>query len=160
MAAYPVLADIEPLSRDHPILKQMLALAVEGSPAAAIPPTIHALLAARLDRLAEEERAVLEQAAVIGREFTAGAVNSLSEEQPVGSMLLALVRRDLIEPDRSLIPGDDGFRFRHILIRDAAYLGVAKATRAELHERYANWLAHSAGELDEIIGYHLEQAFR
>ena len=97
---------------------------------------------------------------MIGREFTAGAVNSLSEEQAVGSMLLSLVRRDLIEPDRSLIPGDDGFRFRHILIRDAAYLGVAKASRAELHERYANWLAHSAGELDEIIGYHLEQAFR
>ena len=140
-------------------VEQMLALAVEGSPAEAIPPTIHALLAARLDRLAEEERAVLEQAAVIGREFTAGAVSSLSGEQAVGSMLLSLVRRDLIEPDRSLIPGDDGFRFRHILIRDAAYLGVAKASRSELHERYANWLAHSAGELDEIIGYHLEQAF-
>ena len=141
-------------------VEQMLALAVEGSPAEAIPPTIHALLAARLDRLAEEERAVLEQAAVIGREFTAGAVSSLSGERAVGAMLLSLVRRDLIEPDRSLIPGDDGFRFRHILIRDAAYLGVAKASRAELHEQYANWLAHSAGELDEIIGYHLEQAFR
>jgi class 3 adenylate cyclase/tetratricopeptide (TPR) repeat protein len=140
-------------------VEQMLALAVEGSPAEAIPPTIHALLAARLDRLAEEERAVLEQAAVIGREFTAGAVSSLSGEHAVGSMLLSLVRRDLIEPDRSLIPGDDGFRFRHILIRDAAYLGVAKASRSELHERYANWLAHSAGELEEIIGYHLEQAF-
>ena len=103
---------------------------------------------------------MLERAAVIGREFTAGAVNSLSGDQPVGSTLLSLVRRDLIEPDRSLIPGDDGFRFRHILIRDAAYLGVAKASRAELHERYADWLARSAGELDEIIGYHLEQAFR
>ena len=103
---------------------------------------------------------MLERAAVIGREFTAGAVNSLSGEQAVGSTLLSLVRRDLIEPDRSLIPGDDGFRFRHILIRDAAYLGVAKASRAELHERYADWLARSAGELDEIIGYHLEQAFR
>ena len=112
--------------------------------AAAIPPSIHALLAARLDRLAEEERAVLERAAVIGREFTAGAVSSLSEDEPVASTLLSLVRRDLIEPDRSLIPGDDGFRFRHILIRDAAYLGVAKASRAELHERYADWLAQSA----------------
>ena len=141
-------------------VEQMLALAVEGSPAAAIPPTIQALLEARLDRLAPEERAVVEQAAVIGREFTAGAVNSLSGDQAVGSLLLSLVRRDLIEPDRSLIPGDDGFRFRHILIRDAAYLGVAKASRAELHERYADWLARSAGELDEIIGYHLEQAFR
>ena len=141
-------------------VEQMLALAVEGSPAEAIPPTIHALLAARLDRLAADDRAVLERAAVIGREFTAGAVGSLSDDQPVSSILLSLVRRDLIEPDRSLIPGDDGFRFRHILIRDAAYLGVAKVNRAELHERYADWLARSAGELDEIIGYHLEQAFR
>jgi class 3 adenylate cyclase/tetratricopeptide (TPR) repeat protein len=141
-------------------VEQMLALAVEGSPAATIPPTIHALLAARLDRLPGQERAVLERAAVIGREFTAGAVTSLSGDQPVGSTLLSLVRRDLIEPDRSLIPGDDGFRFRHILIRDEAYLGVAKVSRAELHERYADWLARSAGELDEIIGYHLEQAFR
>jgi class 3 adenylate cyclase/tetratricopeptide (TPR) repeat protein len=141
-------------------VEQMLALATEGSQAEAIPPTIHALLAARLDRLPSEERAVLERAAVIGREFTAGAVNSLSGDQPVGSTLLSLVRRDLIEPDRSLIPGDDGFRFRHILIRDEAYLGVAKAGRAELHERYADWLARSAGELDEIIGYHQERAFR
>ncbi|MGH3063045.1 MAG: AAA family ATPase, partial [Gaiellaceae bacterium] len=141
-------------------VEQMLALAVEGSRAEAIPPTIHALLAARLDRLPGEERAVLERAAVIGREFTAGAVNSLSGDQPVGSTLLSLVRRDLIEPDRSLISGDDGFRFRHILIRDEAYLGVAKASRAELHERYGDWLSRSAGELDEIIGYHLEQAFR
>ena len=141
-------------------VEQMRALAVEGAPSAAIPPSIHALLAARLDRLAEEERAVLERAAVIGREFTAGAVNSLSGDQPVGSTLLSLVRRDLIEPDRSLIPGDDGFRFRHILIRDAAYLGVAKVNRAELHRRYAEWLEGAAPDLDELVGYHLEQAFR
>ena len=97
---------------------------------------------------------------MIGREFTAGAVGSLSEDQPVASTLLSLVRRDLIEPDRSLIPGDDGFRFRHILIRDAAYLGVAKVIRAELHKRYAVWLEGAAPTLDEIVGYHLEQAFR
>ena len=140
-------------------LEQMLALAVEGAPET-IPPSIHALLNARLDRLPADERAVLERAAVIGREFTAGAVNSLSGEEPAGSTLLSLVRRDLIEPDRSLIPGDDGFRFRHVLIRDTAYSGLAKSSRAELHERYADWLAKSAGELDEIIGYHLEQSSR
>jgi class 3 adenylate cyclase/predicted ATPase len=141
-------------------VEQMLALAVEGAVDETIPPTIHALLAARLDRLGTAERAVLERAAVIGREFTVGAVASLSGDDPVASTLLSLVRRDLIEPDRSLIPGDDGFRFRHILIRDAAYLSVAKESRAELHERYANWLERAAGDLDEIVGYHLEQAFR
>jgi class 3 adenylate cyclase/tetratricopeptide (TPR) repeat protein len=140
-------------------VEQMLALAVEGE-REQIPPSIHALLAARLDRLGQEERAVLERAAVIGREFTAGAIVSLSDDEPAGSTLLSLVRRDLIEPDRSLIPGDDGFRFRHILIRDATYLGLAKESRGELHRRYADWLAQSAGELHEIVGYHLEQAFR
>jgi class 3 adenylate cyclase/tetratricopeptide (TPR) repeat protein len=141
-------------------VEQMLALAVEGASREAIPPSIQALLAARLDRLGPEDRSVLECAAVIGREFTAGAVASLAAEEAVGATLLSLVRRDLIEPDRSLIPGDDGFRFRHILIRDAAYLGLAKSSRAGLHERYADWLERSAGHLDEIVGYHLEQSFR
>ena len=141
-------------------VEQMLALAVEGATEETIPPTIHALLDARLDRLPSHERTVLERAAVIGREFTVGAVSSLSEDEAVAATLLSLVRRDLIEPDRSLIPGDDGFRFRHVLIRDAAYAGLAKSSRAELHERYADWLDRVAGELGEIVGYHLEQAFR
>ncbi len=141
-------------------VEQMLALAGESETRDTVPPSIQALLAARLDRLPGEERAVLERAAAIGREFTAGAVAQLSEGGPVSSTLLSLVRRDLIEPDRSLIPGDDGFRFRHILIRDATYLGVAKEARAGLHERYAGWLEAAAGDLDEIVGYHLEQAFR
>ncbi|HET9322724.1 MAG TPA: AAA family ATPase [Gaiellaceae bacterium] len=141
-------------------VEQMLALAVEGGRREKIPPTIQALLAARLDRLDAEERSVLERAAVIGREFTAGAVATLSGGEPVAPTLLSLVRRELIEPDRSLIPGDDGFRFRHILIRDAAYVGLAKESRAGLHARYAGWLERAAGDLDEFIGYHLEQAFR
>ncbi|HEU4941838.1 MAG TPA: adenylate/guanylate cyclase domain-containing protein [Gaiellaceae bacterium] len=140
-------------------VEQMLALAVEGGQSEAMPPSIQALLTARLDRLSQDERAAIERASVIGREFTAGAVGSLSGGEPVASSLLSLVRRDLIEPDRSLIPGDDGFRFRHVLIRDAAYLGLAKDSRAALHEQYADWLEQSAGDLDEIIGYHLEQAF-
>ena len=141
-------------------VEQMLALAVEEEAREQIPPSIQALLAARLDRLSAPERDVLERAAVIGREFTAGAVGRLAGDEPVSSTLLALVRRDLIEPERSLIPGEDGFRFRHILIRDAAYLGIAKESRAQLHERYADWLERAAADLDEIIGYHLEQAFR
>ena len=141
-------------------VEQMLALAVEGGGRETIPPSIHALLAARLDQLAANERLVLERAAVIGREFTTGAVASLSGDEPVASTLFALVRRDLIEPDRSLVPGDDGFRFRHILIRDAAYLGLAKESRAGLHERYAEWLEQAAPVVEEISGYHLEQAFR
>ncbi len=59
-----------------------------------------------------------------------------------------------------MIPGDDGFRFRHALIRDAAYAAVPKEVRSRLHERYADWLEGAAPELDEIVGYHLEQAAR
>ena len=77
--------------------------------------------------------------------------------------LAALVRKELIRPDRPQLPGEDAFRFRHLLIRDAAYDALPKATRAELHERFADWLEeHGADlvELDEILGYHLEQAYR
>jgi class 3 adenylate cyclase/tetratricopeptide (TPR) repeat protein len=140
-------------------LEQLLALGAEEGKQETIPPTIHAILAARLDRLEPGERSVLERAAVVGREFTRGAVAALSGKEAVGSTLLALVRRDLIEPDPSPLHGDDGFRFRHVLIRDAAYLGLAKEARAELHLQYADRLG-SAGELDELVGYHLEQAFR
>jgi class 3 adenylate cyclase len=140
-------------------LEQLVALAAEEGAQEAIPPSIHALLAARLDRLDAGERTVLEEAAVIGREFTRASVSALSDEQAVGSTLLSLVRRDLIEPDPS-VSGEDGFRFRHVLIRDAAYLGISKESRAELHLRYAEWLRGFSGQLDEIVGYHLEQAFR
>jgi len=126
----------------------------------ALPPTIQALLAARLDRLRAAERHALERAAVIGREFWPGAVAALDGgDEALGPTLLGLVRRDLVEPAASSIPGEDGFRFRHALIRDAAYAGIPKRTRADLHERFAGWVElHDRG--DELVGYHLEQAFR
>jgi tetratricopeptide (TPR) repeat protein len=81
----------------------------------------------------------------------------------VTARLTALVRKELVRPDTPLLPGEDAFRFRHLLIRDAAYDGLPKATRAELHERFADWLERHGldiVELDEILGYHLEQACR
>ncbi len=139
-------------------LEQLVALEKEEREEA-IPGTIHAILAARLDRLEPAERTLLERAAVIGREFSRAAISALSDDaDATGPTLFALVRRDLVEPDRTM-PGDDGFRFRHVLIRDAAYLGLAKETRADLHERLAEWLA-VGGALDELVGYHLEQVHR
>jgi tetratricopeptide (TPR) repeat protein len=77
---------------------------------------------------------------------------------------LALVRKELVRPDRSELTAGDAFRFRHILIRDAAYAALPKADRAALHERFADWLERTAGqrlaELEEIVGHHLEQAYR
>jgi hypothetical protein len=80
----------------------------------------------------------------------------------VPGQLLSLVRKEVVRPDRTLITGDDAFRFRHLLIRDTAYEGLPKAVRAELHERFADWLDTSVElvEQDEIVGYHLEQAAR
>ena len=166
-----LLTRIKDAAEGNPLfVEQMLAMLTEnGSPATdlAIPPTIHALLAARLDRLEPEERAVIERASVIGKEFWRGAIAELTPEDErklAGARLMTLTRKEFIEPSRSIFPQEDGFRFRHILIRDAAYLGVPKETRAQLHERYAGWLERAAGEraseLDEILGYHLEQAFR
>jgi class 3 adenylate cyclase/tetratricopeptide (TPR) repeat protein len=135
--------------------------------AIAIPPTIHALLTARLDRLDPEQRMVVERASIVGRSFWWGAVLHLApaEVQPrVGGHLQSLVRKELISPDRSEIRGEDAFRFSHILIRDAAYQGVPKATRADVHEQLADWLAANTrdlpGKYEEIVGYHLEMAHR
>ena len=78
--------------------------------------------------------------------------------------LTSLVRRDVICPDRASFAEDEAFRFRHVLIRDAAYRSLPKEVRAELHERFAAWLERTAGsrlsEFEEIVGYHLEQAYR
>jgi tetratricopeptide (TPR) repeat protein len=141
-------------------LEQLLAVAAEGE-LGTVPPTVEALLASRLDRLDPEERAVLERAAVAGREFWRGAVDELSPEEERGSVgprLMALARRRLVHPDRSTLPGEDGFRFHHVLIREVAYAGIPKVARADFHERMARWLDGRGAELDELVGYHLEQA--
>jgi class 3 adenylate cyclase/tetratricopeptide (TPR) repeat protein len=141
-------------------ISEMLAMARERSDVE-VPPTLRALLAARLDQLDEPERNVLERGSVEGELFHRGAVQALApEEAQVTARLTALVRRDLVRPDRAQLVGDDAFRFRHLLIRDAAYEALPKSVRAELHERFAGWLDQRGGvaELDEIVGYHLEQA--
>jgi class 3 adenylate cyclase/tetratricopeptide (TPR) repeat protein len=131
-----------------------------------VPPTIQALLAARLDQLTGDERAAIQRAAVCGKQFHVGAVAALldAEGGSVRPTLMGLVRRDLIRPDRSMLTGEDAFRFRHQLIRDAAYEATPKALRAELHERYADWLEDvgeaRVEEFEEILAYHLEQAHR
>jgi class 3 adenylate cyclase/tetratricopeptide (TPR) repeat protein len=132
-----------------------------------IPPSIQALVAARLDRLGRNEQAVTQRASVIGRTFWWGAVSELSPEalRPrVGHYLQTLVHKELVLPDQSSFAGEDAFRFGHIMIRDSAYLGMPKELRSELHEQFASWLEKKAGdriiEYEEILGYHLEQAFK
>jgi class 3 adenylate cyclase/tetratricopeptide (TPR) repeat protein len=132
-----------------------------------VPPSIQALLAARLDQLDPDEGVVIERASVEGMVFHRGAVMELCPKDiraAADERLTALLRRELIRPDRSSFVGDEAFRFRHVLIRDAAYQAMPKQLRAELHERFADWLGRVAGdriqEYEEILGYHLEQAYR
>ena len=133
----------------------------------AVPPSVAALLAARLERLTDDERRAIECAAVIGKEFYAGAVRDLLPEHlcdDAPGLIRSLIRKELVRTDRSMVPGEEAFRFRHILIRDAAYQAIPKERRADLHEAFAAWIGRVGGdraeEQDEIVGYHLEQAFR
>jgi len=160
------LADrIRDAAEGNPLfVEQMVALVKESSNGdVTVPPTIQALLAARLDQLEPSERAVLERGSVEGRVFHRRAVEALApDETGVVTRLTSLVRKELVRPDKPVFSGDDAFRFRHMLVRDAAYDALPKAIRAELHERFADWLeAHGRDllELDEILGYHLKQAY-
>ncbi len=137
----------------------------EGMPP--LPPTIQALLAARLERLGPGERAVLTRAAILGVDFSPAAVAELLPEEaraPLGRHLQALTTKGLVQPPRPGSGLDQDFRFRHILVQQAAYRAVPKSLRADLHERYVRWLERGAdgqaSDHDEILGYHLEQAYR
>ena len=131
-----------------------------------VPPGIHALLAARLERLSADEYAVLGRAAVMGQVFYVGALEELvppSVQGRVQSILYELVRKELVRPGRSDL-GTEAVEFRHLLIRDAAYESLSKQSRADLHARFADWLERTAAdrsqEYAEIVGWHLEQAHR
>ena len=142
-------------------LEQLLAYVVaDDGPETleSLPPSIEGLLASRLDRLHPEERALLERAAVVGKDFPRAAVIHLSppdELSGIDGRLTTLARKGLIRARRL---GEDLFHFHHVLVRDAAYAGITKQRRGELHERHANWLAQRDGPA-ELVGYHLEQAY-
>jgi class 3 adenylate cyclase/predicted ATPase len=188
-AEWPVILRLEPLGRDevekliperisdelrvkiaqtaggNPLfVEEMVSMAGEARAEVVVPPTLKALLVARLDQLDADERKVLQYGAVEGEVFHRGSVQALAEEESqVTPWLASLVRKGLIRPEKAQLTGEDGFRFRHLLIRGATYAGIPKATRAELHQRFATWLERRNSdlvELEEILGYHLEQAYR
>ena len=136
-----------------------------------LPPSIQALVAARLDRITRGERGVMEPASVIGLRFAEPAVADLVDpglRPDLASTLGQLVRRRLVRPEPAISrPGDEAdYRFGHQVIRDVAYQGILKRTRATLHERFVAWADRvnadrdRGREFEEILGYHLEQAHR
>jgi class 3 adenylate cyclase/tetratricopeptide (TPR) repeat protein len=134
----------------------------------AVPPTIQALLEARLDRLGREERFTVEPAAVIGMQFAVPAVTALAPEATrpqIGERLQTLARKRFIE-SAATAEGEVLFRFHHHLVRETVYGGLLKRARARLHIDFVRWADQvnaergRALEFEEILGYHLEQAHR
>ncbi|MBM2823328.1 MAG: Tetratricopeptide repeat protein [Thermoleophilia bacterium] len=132
-----------------------------------VPPGIHALLAARLERLDADERSLIGSAAVIGQIFYVGALEALAPPALVSripSLLRELVHKELVRPGQSDFVDEGAYEFRHLLIRDAAYESLSKESRADLHVRFADWFEEQSGdrsaEYAEIVGWHLEQAHR
>ncbi|HUK93439.1 MAG TPA: BTAD domain-containing putative transcriptional regulator [Gaiellaceae bacterium] len=142
-------------------LEQLLAHTNEGGEPESMPPSLELLLASRLDHLDPRELAALQRAAVAGREFSREAVaHLLPDEEPatLDAHLLAAIGKGLI--DEGTAGREGSYRFHHVLIRDAAYATLPKAQRAELHERFARWLETRRVRSDELIGFHLEQAYQ
>jgi class 3 adenylate cyclase/tetratricopeptide (TPR) repeat protein len=149
----------------NPLFLEHLVAMRADDPAKAVPPSIQALLAARVDGLPHHARRVIEAGSVEGREFRRVVVEALLADHPdvrVDAGLAELERRELVRPARREVAGDGDYRFTHLLVRDAAYELIPKRRRAELHIGFATWLRGPAAEereLDEIIGYHLERAY-
>ncbi|HEY7478573.1 MAG TPA: adenylate/guanylate cyclase domain-containing protein [Actinomycetota bacterium] len=184
LLSHPALTDeirrrIRETARGNPLfVEEMLAMLVDEGAIAEVdgawvattdlaaidvPPAISALLAARLDRLGPGERAIVEAAAVIGEVFERDGTEAIAGAGSFERDLVTLVRKDLVVPSPSApAASGEALRFRHVLIREAAYAGVPKERRAELHEAFADWLTGVVGErvqgYDEVLGYHLEQA--
>ena len=153
-----VRTQVAEAAEGNPLFAEQLASIADTS--AALPASIRGVLWERIDRISRDERAILERAAVIGRAFTLSAVVDLSPPglgERAETYLLELVRKGLVRPDQ--LSPDEGFRFQHALLRDAAYESMPKTTRATLHERCAERLDRG-GANEALVGYHLEQAVR
>ncbi len=132
-----------------------------------VPDTIQGVVTARLDRLGREEKSVLQDASVLGKDFWTGALAHLTgtREPALATVLQTLQARDfLIEHERSKLAGQREFTFKHIVIRDVAYAMVPKSKRSEKHRAYGDWLEHSLGErleeYAELPAHHWLQAAR
>ncbi len=144
-------------------VEETIRMLVESGPGDPdrIPDTLQALIAARIDHLVPPAKTLLQRASVVGRVFWRGAIEHLSPDlDEVDELLEDLLGREfLLQEPRSSISGETAYRFKHLLIREVAYTGLAKLARAQHHARFAEWLGERAGdELLEIRAYHLDQA--
>jgi predicted ATPase len=132
-----------------------------GEAAIAFPDNVQALIAARLDTLAPERKSLLQDAAVLGKVFWAGALSEMGARDPqeVEQALHELSRKELIRSARtSSMEGEAEYAFWHALVRDVAYAQIPRAERARRHRAAAGWLEAKAGErvedLAELLAHH------
>jgi class 3 adenylate cyclase len=128
----------------------------------AVPDTVQAVLAARIDLLEPAEKAALQAASVIGRTFWSGPVYELL--QGVQPDLRLLEDRDFIrQSSSSSIVGEREFAIKHALTREVAYASLPKGKRAHLHAGFAAWLERAGGGRDEhaaLLAHHYAEAVR
>src|SRR5436305_5884405 len=123
-----------------------------------LPETVQGLIAARIDGLAPDEKALLQDASVIGKVFWPGALPGADDR-----MMHALERKEFIRRDRrSSIAGETQYAFLHALVRDVAYGQIPRAERAGKHRRAAEWIASLAGDRAEdhaeMLAHHYREA--
>ena len=162
------LADPPPLSKGlldrtegNPLfVEETIRMLAEGGDHDRVPDTLQALIAARIDHLAPDAKVLLQRAAVIGRVFWKSAIKHVAPNLDVEALLDDLLLREFVlREERSSISGETAFRFKHMLIREVAYGGLSKQSRAQQHARFAEWLKERAGEeLLEIRAHHLDHA--
>ena len=156
-------AQIAQRAEGNPLfVEQLVAVGGDaGQATSELPASIQGVLAARLDLLDHAERSLLQRASVEGRTFHAGALAAVlpeAERRRMRARFVALARKGLIGADQPQFDGEDAYRFTHALIREAAYAGLPKLVRADLHAALAEWLEARPRAADEIVGFHLEQA--
>jgi DNA-binding SARP family transcriptional activator len=155
-----VVRRIVEMSEGNPLFAEQLLVALGDGPVGAVPASLGGLLTMRLDRLGPGERDLLRCASIVGLEFELDAVSGLLP--PDAGPFLARHLKSMEQRRFIQRTGPITFRFRHALIRMAAYQSIAREDRAALHERFAGWLSRtspdSTPELHEVLGHHLEQA--
>jgi class 3 adenylate cyclase/tetratricopeptide (TPR) repeat protein len=131
---------------------------------AALPETVQGIIAARLDALSAEEKALIQDAAVIGKVFWSGALAAMNELQrwTVEERLHALERKEFVRRERrSSVATETEYAFRHVLVRDVAYGQVPRSQRAEKHRRAAEWIERLTTDREdraEMLAYHYSSA--
>jgi DNA-binding SARP family transcriptional activator len=138
--------------------EQFVRLLGEGGSLEELPESVQGIIAARLDALAPDEKSLLQDAAVVGEVFWAGALVAIGGSRPrTEELLFGLERTEFTrQARRSSVAGEDEYAFRHVLLRDVAYGQIPRAARAEKHRRTALWIESLGRPEDhaEMLAHH------